>query len=270
MDLDKLLGELDAALESRVRSQRERLFEVAHRIDPKLTWDDVVNPDTPELRGSESFNYEDGTLAGLLSAQIVVRSRLRELMAAGSPPSLDEHFHDDGTVPYRHCMRCGGELEMRQLVPHDPPRHTCRECSFVYYLDPKVAAGMILSQDGGIILGRRSIEPGSGRWGLPSGYVDRGERVEDAAVREVREEVGLEAEIDRLVGVYSYSGRPVVVVVFAGHPVGGELVAGHETSEVRVFPHPEIPWDELAFSSVRESLTEFLRGADPQVVPPEK
>ena len=82
--------------------------------------------------------------------------------------------------------------------------------------------------------------------------------MEDAAVREVREEVGLHAEIDRVVGVYSYSGQPVVVVVFAGHAVGGTLVAGHETDEVRIFRPAEIPWDDLAFPSVRESLREFL------------
>ena len=90
------------------------------------------------------------------------------------------------------------------------------------------------------------------------GYVDRGERVEDAACREAREEVGLEVAIGDLVGVYSYSGRPVVVVVYSGRVTGGELIAGHETSEVAAFPEAEIPWADLAFPSTTQALRAYL------------
>ena len=190
-------------------------------------------------------------------------SRSREL-GLGSPtvpqlPVIGDRFdHDTGSVPYRFCPRCGGELELRLLVAHDPERLTCKQCSFVFYLDPKVAAGAILELDGGIVLGRRSIEPCVGTWGFPSGYADRGERVEDAAAREVLEEVGLEASMERLVGVYSYSGRPVVVVVFVGKITGGKLEALHETEAVKAFPRDRIPWDDLSFSSTREALEDYL------------
>lgn len=264
MDLQRVLSELDAVLQRRIDGQRRKVLDVAHRIDPALSRDDLLNPDDHRaLKDSEAFNYEDGILAGLLSAQILVRARLREL-GAGEPPAADpvEHRHDDGTLRYRFCPRCGDHLALRQHVPHDPPRLTCRGCRFVYYLDPKVAAGVILEHDGGIVLGRRAIEPRVGAWGFPSGYVDRGERVEDGAVREVREEVGLEAVIERLVGIYSYAGRPVVVIVFAGRASGGTLAAGHETSEVRVFPPARIPWEELAFPSTRQALRDYLGGPD--------
>ena len=171
----------------------------------------------------------------------------------------DPFDHDTGAIPYRFCPRCGGELELRLLVAHDPERLTCTQCAFVFYLDPKVAAGAILEMDGGIVLGRRSIPPRVGSWGFPYGYVDRGERIQDAAAREVREEVGLLASIDRLVGVYSYSGRPVVVVVFAGRITGGELQALHETQEVATFAYDRIPWADLAFSSTREALQDYLQ-----------
>ena len=117
---------------------------------------------------------------------------------------------------------------------------------------------MILEREGRILLARRDIEPRTGAWGFPSGYVDRGERVEDAALREVREEVGVEARIDRLVGLYSYAGRPVIIVVFAGEILSGEPVAAHETREVATFLPEEIPWGELAFPSTRDSLRDYL------------
>ena len=260
VDLQQILRELEEVMERRVEGQRRKVFDVAHRLDPDLSRDDILNPDDHLiLKRSEPFNYEDGILAGLLSAQILVRSRLRELAseAPGTEIPLEPH-HDDGTVAYRYCPRCAGSLGLKQHVEHDPPRLTCQDCAFVYYLDPKVAAGVILENEEGIILGRRSIEPCVGSWGFPSGYVDRGERVEDAAVREVREEVGLEVVVDRLIGIYSYTGRPVVVIVFSGRIAGGRLVAGHETSEVGTFPADALPWPELAFSSTRQALRDYL------------
>ena len=255
---DRLLAELEQLLERRVEGQRRKVFEVAHRLNPKLTWDDIVNPDCPELRDSGIFHYEDGTLTGLLSAQILIRSRLRELGADVRDVDDHAHEHDDGTTSYRYCPRCGGGLAMRRHLPQDPPRLTCGSCCFVFYLDPKVAAGVILEDAGKIVLARRDIEPRVGSWGFPSGYVDRGERVEVAAAREAQEEVGVEAAIDRLVGIYSYDLRPVIIVVYAGRITGGELVAAHETQEVATFAPEEIPWDELAFPSTRDALEDYL------------
>jgi ADP-ribose pyrophosphatase YjhB (NUDIX family) len=263
-DLDALLADLERELAARAESQRRKVFAVAHRLDPKLTWDDIANPDDHRvLKDSEAFNYEDGILAGILSAQVIVRVRLREL-GAGAAPGAQEadprpHDHDDGATRYRHCPRCGAELELRRHVSHDPPRLTCATCAFVFYVDPKIAAGVIATvRDGRIVLGRRGIPPRVGSWGFPSGYVDRGERVDDAAVREAREEVRAEVEIDRLVGIYSYTGRPVIVVVFAGRVVGGEVAAGEETTEVGLFHAGNIPWEDLAFPSTRDALRAYL------------
>jgi ADP-ribose pyrophosphatase YjhB (NUDIX family) len=268
VDPSRLLEELDRMLAKRIEGQRRKVLEVAHRLVPHLTMDDLHNPDDyPALRRSEAFNYEDGTLAGLLTARTLLHKRSRELGLGKDPAPyvpdapMDLFDHDTGAIPYRFCPRCGGELELRLLVAHDPERLTCTRCGFVFYLDPKVAAGAILEMNGGIVLGRRSIPPRVGSWGFPSGYVDRGERIQDAAAREVREEVGLQASMERLVGVYSYSGRPVVVVVFAGRITGGQLQALHETQEVATFAHHRIPWDDLAFSSTHEALQDYVQEA---------
>ena len=168
--------------------------------------------------------------------------------------------HDDGTGEYRHCLLCGGALESRVVVDGDPPRLVCVACGFVFYLDPKVAVGAICRQGEGIVLLRRGIEPGYGKWVFPGGYVDRGETLESAARREALEEINAEIRIERLVNAYSYEGLPVVVVVYAAEVVGGDLRGGDEALEVQVVPPSQIPWDELAFRSTREALRDFLSG----------
>ena len=152
-------------------------------------------------------------------------------------------------TPLRFCPCCGGQLAPRTLKTGDPERMTCAACGFVLYLDPKVAVGTIISAgDGRLVLVRRAIEPGYGLWVFPGGYVDRGEQIIDAAVREAREESGLDVRIDRLVNIYSYPGTSDHHRVTA--PVlGGELCTDDECLEARLFARDEIPWDMLAFRS---------------------
>jgi ADP-ribose pyrophosphatase YjhB (NUDIX family) len=167
--------------------------------------------------------------------------------------------HDDGNTPYRHCPRCGGTLGEKVVMPHDPPRLVCDACGFVFYVDPKLAVGAICTGPGGIILLRRAIEPGYGRWVFPGGYVDRGEALEAAARREALEEISARIVIRRLLNVYSYPGRPVVVVVYEAELAGdSELRPGDEALEVRAFTPEAIPWDDLAFTSTRDALRDFL------------
>ena len=125
---------------------------------------------------------------------------------------------------WRFCPSCAGTLEMRLLKRGDPERHVCTRCGQVVYQDPKVAVGTIISMNSRIVLVRRAIEPGYGKWVFPGGYVDRGEEVTAAAIREAKEEAGLDVRLDRLINIYSYAGRPLVVVVYAATAVGGRVV----------------------------------------------
>jgi len=163
------------------------------------------------------------------------------------------------TDDYRFCPRCGGGLSRKRLKTNEPERLVCASCQFVFFLDPKLAACSIFRLDGKIVLGRRAIEPGLGRWVFPGGFVDRGETVEEAAIREAREEMNVEVRLLELVNVYSYAQRPVVIVVFAAEVMGGELRAADECLEVRGFAPEEIPWKELAFASTRDALREYVR-----------
>jgi 8-oxo-dGTP diphosphatase len=162
---------------------------------------------------------------------------------------------------YRFCVSCGGRLATRLLKPGDPERLVCEACGFVFYLDPKVAVGTIIRMpEDRIVLVRRAIDPGYGRWVFPGGYVDRGEPLHAAALREAREESGLDIRIDGLINIYSYAGRAPIIIVYAATAVAGELCGDEECLEAGVFGPAEIPWDELAFRSTREALQDYFAG----------
>ncbi len=128
-------------------------------------------------------------------------------------------------------------------------------------MDPKVAVGTIIKDAGQrLLLIRRAIEPGYGLWVFPGGYVDRGEEVTTAAIREAREEAGLDVRLEGLVDIYSYTGRPIVIIVYAATILGGELCIDDEGLEARWFAPEDIPWDELAFRSTHDGLRDYLGG----------
>ncbi|TDI37178.1 MAG: NUDIX domain-containing protein [Acidobacteria bacterium] len=159
---------------------------------------------------------------------------------------------------FRYCPKCGNELVIKRLKHHEPERMVCKACDFIFFQDPKVAAGTVFESDGGLVLLRRAIEPAYGKWVFPGGFVDRGERVPDAAIRETREEASVDVTIRELIDVYSYAGSPIVVIVYAAEICGGELRAADETLEAKVFEPSAIPWDELAFRSTTEAVTAYI------------
>ena len=167
------------------------------------------------------------------------------------------HLHaSDG--PFRYCPRCGEALKPRRMKGEGPELQACPNCSFVHYQDPKVATGTLFTLDGGIVLTQRAIKPSYGKWVFPGGFVDLGERVEEAAIREAKEEVNLDVKIDRLLNVYSYEDSAVVIIAYAAHVVGGNLQAKDESLDVKIFPPAQIPWAELAFRSTQDAIKDYL------------
>jgi 8-oxo-dGTP diphosphatase len=170
-----------------------------------------------------------------------------------------------GPDEYRFCPMCGSSMTARSLKAGEPDRLVCDLCEFVFYQNPKVAACTICTLDGGIVLLRRAIEPQHGKWVFPGGFVDRGEAVVDAAVRETLEEVNLRVAVTGILDVYSFSGNEVVVVVYAAETVGGTMEARDEALEVKAFPPESLPWDDLAFQSTRAALRDYVRRFFPRV-----
>jgi 8-oxo-dGTP diphosphatase len=179
---------------------------------------------------------------------------------ADFPTFTDSHAHDD-SASLRFCPRCGAPMESRVIKAGEPARLVCTACAFVFYLDPKIAVGTIIrASSGSIVLVRRAIEPGYGKWVFPGGYVDRGEPLTVAAVREAREECGLDVRIDGLVNLYSYPGRAPIIVVYAATAIGGTMQPDDECLETAEFVPALIPWNNLAFRSTRDGLEDYLAG----------
>lgn len=157
----------------------------------------------------------------------------------------------------RYCPHCGRLVERRHVAGRLRPH--CPTCQVTFFADPKLAVAVLVVEQGQLVLQRRTIEPGLGRWTFPSGFVERGERVEDAAVREVREEVGLDVRLIGLLGLYSAAGHPVVLAVYLAEPIGGRLAAGDESDDVGLFSPDELP--ELAFDHDWEIIRAWLAEA---------
>ena len=156
-----------------------------------------------------------------------------------------------------HCGRCGA-----RLVPYEPePAHgRCLACGNLEFNNPIPVAGILVVREGKVLLTRRAIQPRRGYWAFPGGFVERGETIEDAALRETREEVGLEARITGIVGSpYSMVEAGHVVIAFRGE-ADGMPAAGDEVSEVAWFAPEDIPWSEIAFHTTSDALRALITG----------
>jgi len=146
------------------------------------------------------------------------------------------------------CPRCGATLT--QVVRFGRVRPVCPDCDWVFFPDPKVAAAVLVEQDGKFLLVRRAIQPARGRWTLPAGFVDAGEDPARAAERECLEETGLEVRVTSLVEVMSGLEHPRgahIVIFYRADVVSGEILAGDDVDKAGFFDRNHLP--TLAFTS---------------------
>ena len=155
------------------------------------------------------------------------------------------------------CPACGHAVELRLAFGRMRP--VCPSCGRIHFDDPKVAAGVLVAREGRGLLVRRALEPQQGRWSLPAGFVDAGEDPRLAAVRECREETGLEVETTGVLDVYSGREHPEgadIVLVYTAKALGGDLHSGDDADAVAFFGPNELP--ELAFQATRRSIERWL------------
>lgn len=157
----------------------------------------------------------------------------------------------------RYCPRCRGIMHPRRLEKKE--RWVCRDCKFIQYRDMAVAVSAIVYDGAGrVLLVRRAIEPGYGKWVIPGGWAESGEGLEQAAVRETTEEVDLDLGPPSLAGVYAPGGSVATVVyaIPAHHPKARD--AGMESLTSRFFAPAQIPWEHVYFDSTRTAIKDWL------------
>lgn len=153
------------------------------------------------------------------------------------------------------CSNCGS-AEIGLAVPEgdNRPRFVCSSCREVFYHNPKIVAGCIAEWQGKILMCKRAIEPRCGKWTLPAGFMENEETVHEAALRETHEEASAKAVNLSLYTLYNLPHINQVYMIFRGELVGGCASPGDESLEVALMEEKDIPWDEIAFPVIRESL----------------
>lgn len=159
--------------------------------------------------------------------------------------------------------------DFRLAIPEgdDRVRRICARCNFIDYVNPKIVAGSVVTKGDLILLCRRAIEPRKGFWTLPAGFMEEGESVEEAAMREAREEACADIHINRLLAVYSVPRIAQVQIMFRAELVS-DVAPGPESLEVKLVPWKDIPWSQLAFPTVVWALTHFAETRHADVFAP--
>lgn len=157
-----------------------------------------------------------------------------------------------------YCSLCGSTVTIKVPAGDNRERHVCDTCDTIHYQNPKIVAGCIPVWRHRILLCKRAIEPRSGLWTLPAGFMENGESTADAAIRETWEEAQANVKINSLFGVFSIPHINQVYMMFLASLATDDFASGPESADVRLFTDDEIPWDELAFPVISLTLERYL------------
>jgi len=157
------------------------------------------------------------------------------------------------------CSNCGDAIIHCTPPGDDRPRYLCKSCGTIHYENPKVVVGCIPEKNGKILLCRRAIEPRSGKWTLPAGYLENGETVSQGAKRETYEEAGANIEISAPYALFNICHINQIYLMFRGRLVGDNIKAGSESTEVRLFSEEHIPWNQIAFTVIEATLRLYFK-----------
>jgi ADP-ribose pyrophosphatase YjhB (NUDIX family) len=157
-----------------------------------------------------------------------------------------------------------------RAVPEGDTRERliCGDCGFIQYDNPKIVVGAVALWGERILMCKRAIEPAYGRWTIPAGYMELGESPEEGAAREALEEAGAALEIGALIGIYSIPRLGQVQMIYRAKLIDGKFESGAESLETRLCTWDEIPWDEIAFPTVRTALDDWRASKDRDAVVP--
>ena len=138
------------------------------------------------------------------------------------------------------------------------PRAVCDNCATIHYENPRMIVGCVAEWEGKILLCKRGIQPRHGLWTVPAGFLENGETTAAGAQRETLEEANARVEVANLFSLYNLPHINQVYLLFSGRLLDADVSAGAETLEAQLFDEQDIPWNELAFATVRNTLQHYL------------
>jgi 8-oxo-dGTP diphosphatase len=162
---------------------------------------------------------------------------------------------------YKYCPRCGRELEKQFIDGRQRLSCPGDSCDFIYYHNPIPAAGAVVIKDGKILMVKRSVMPKKGWWCIPAGFMEWSEHPTETAVRELKEETGLDVKLKSIFEIYSGQDDPrmnAVLILYLASVNGGHLKAGDDAMDVKFFGFDELP-EEIAFLSHRQALADYQK-----------
>lgn len=158
----------------------------------------------------------------------------------------------------KYCSTCGAPVSHRIPSGDNRHRYVCDACGAIHYENPRMVVGCLPYWDDKVLLCRRAIEPRYGLWTLPAGFMENGETTAEGAVRETLEEAGARVAIDDLYALINVPDIDQVYLLFRARLLDLDFAPGEESLEVALFDEAAIPWDRLAFRTVRETLAHYF------------
>jgi ADP-ribose pyrophosphatase YjhB (NUDIX family) len=166
----------------------------------------------------------------------------------------------------RHCLKCGAAAEFRIPEGDQRERLVCLECGFIFYQNPAVVVTTLAMWEDQVLLCQRAIEPSLGKWCLPGGFLERGETLEEGAIREMYEETFAEVQIERLFAQFTLRHIGTLMFCFLGQLKRPVFQVGPECLDVQLFSWKQLEATSLAFPSHTFALEEFRRDPDSAVI----
>ncbi|MFN0041420.1 MAG: NUDIX hydrolase [Burkholderiales bacterium] len=156
------------------------------------------------------------------------------------------------------CSRCGAAVERKVPDGDTLPRHVCTACRTIHYENPKMVVGCIPAHEDRILLCRRAIEPRAGLWTVPAGFMENGETTAQGAMRETLEEANARVDILGLYALFNIPHISQVYLLFRARLLDLQFFPGTESLETRLYTEAEIPWEQIAFATVRRTLKHYF------------
>ena len=158
----------------------------------------------------------------------------------------------------KFCSNCGAAVSHKIPEGDSLPRYVCDACDTIHYQNPRMIVGCVPVWEDKVLLCKRAIEPRHGLWTVPAGFMENGETLDAGAARETLEEANARVEIGALYAVFNIPHVNQVYLLFLAKLLDLDFHAGAESLEARLFREDEIPWDQLAFATVRNTLTHYF------------